>query len=110
MRRLLAVVGLLVGWNVYNTHQYASLWVHPLPIWSHAAHVSPLKPRIWMNVALGMVTVGNLSATDRAINLAEAAATYPHVLPWDREATTEIAAKNRKTMKELRRQLNVAKN
>ena len=104
-RRLLTVVGLLVGWNVYNTHQYARLWVHPLPVWSHAARIAPLKPRPWMNVAVSMVMIGNLDAADRAINIAEAAATQPHTPPWDRQATTELVTKNRVEMLGIRRKI-----
>ena len=70
--------------------------------------MAPLKPRPWMNVAIGMVMVNNIDAAERAINLSEAAAAMDHTLPWDRAATTEIVAKNRAVISNMRKVANAS--
>ena len=100
-----AIVWGLLGVYALLTHSYARLWVHPLPLWTHAARIAPLKPRPWLHVGIGSIMVGRLDAAEVAFNRAAEVAKLSHVLPWDRDAALKISAQNRHALMSLRRRL-----
>lgn len=85
----------------YLTHQYAQLWVHPLPLWEHAAKIAPLKPRPWLHVGIGLVLAGRWDEADAAFVRAADVAMLPHVSTQDRIITNDIAGQNRIALRRL---------
>lgn len=103
--RCVVAVALWLGLMAGLTDQYARLWVHPLPLWAHAARLAPLKPRPWLHVGIGLVLIGRYADAGRSFDHAALVAGLPHVPAWDRAVTRELVAQNRTALETLRQRM-----
>ena len=88
------IPALFLALCVVRTHGQIPVWRSNLTLWTHAATVAPLKPRVRHLEALAMLESGQIQAGVAGLQLALLVATQPHVPASDRAITQRDAWKN----------------
>lgn len=87
-------VCVLLTWYGWQTVQYLPAWRADVTLWTHAAQMAPMKPRVAVNYGLVLLAEGRIQAGLEAWRRAQQLAQQPHIPSYDKAMTEQRVETN----------------